>query len=170
MRRISHISLRTARLWRRFGGLVGSVALGVVAASAVAGGVALSGHSMADAKASYESEYGFDRTWNAATRLLRVDLGFKVVERDETTGYMLFEYTSAESGKKFTSGSLEFVGGREPGSVVHVVVQLPEMPRYHEQNLADQLARKLRTEYGDPPKRAPKRAAPPDAGADAGQD
>ena len=46
---------------------------------------------------------------------------------------------SSESGKKVTSGSLEFVGGREPGSIVHVVVQLPEMPRYHEQNLVDQI-------------------------------
>ena len=154
------------RLLLRYSGLGKAVVAGVLAASLVAGGIAATGHSMADAKAGYESAYGFDRTWNAATRLLRVDLGFKVLERDETTGYMLFEYTSSESGKKSTSGSLEFVGGREPGSLVHVVVQLPEMPRYHEQNLVDQLAKKLRTEYGDPPKRQPKPVVTPDAGAD----
>lgn len=151
----------------RFSGLGKAIAAGAVAAALVAGGIAATGHSVADAKAGYESSYGFDRTWNAATRLLRVDLGLKVVEKDETTGYMLFEYTSSESGKKVTSGSLEFVGGREPGSMVHVVVQLPEMPRYHEQNLVDQLAKKLRSEYGEPPKRQPK-PVPPDAG-DAGR-
>ncbi len=149
----------------RGSGLGKAIAAGALAASLVTGSAAMMGHSMADAKAGYESAYGFERTWNAATRLLRVDLGLHVVEKDETTGYMLFEYSSSESGKKITSGSVEFVGGREPGSPVHVVVQLPEMPRYHEQNLVDQLAKKLRTEYGDPPKRLPKPApVEPDAG------
>ena len=35
----------------------------------------------ADAKATYESAYGFDRTWNAAMRLVRVDNGWKVTEK-----------------------------------------------------------------------------------------
>ncbi len=148
----------------RFSGLAKAIAAGTLAASLVAGSVAMTGHSMADAKAGYESAYGFERTWNASTRLLRVDLGFRVLEKDETTGYMLFEYTSGESGKKVSSGSLEFVGGREPGSIVHVVVQLPEMPRYHEQNLVDQLVKKLKAEYGDPPKRLPKPVVVVDAG------
>ena len=152
-------------LWRG-AGLGQAMAIGAVSAALVAGAVAWSGDSMADAKASYESAYGFDRTWNASMRLLRVDLGFKVVEKDETTGYMLFEYRSSESGNKVTSGSIELVGGREPDQLVHVVVQLPEMPRYHEQNLADQLARKLRSEYGEPPKRA-RPVSPRDAGVDA---
>ena len=54
----------------------------------------------ATAKASYESLYGYDRTWNAALRMVRVDMGLKVVEKDESTGYLLFEYKSTESGQK----------------------------------------------------------------------
>lgn len=142
--------------------------LGPAGASALGAGLAvaalLSGHE-ATAKASYESAYGYDRTWNAAFRMIRVDLGFKVVEKDANTGYLLFEYKSPESGAKATSGSIELIRGAEDGPVT-VVVQLPQMPHHHEQVLINNLARKLRQEYGDPPARAPRSKRPPeDAGA-----
>jgi hypothetical protein len=117
------------------------------------------------AKSSFESPYGYDRTWNAALRLVRVDNGWKVTEKDEPNGYLLFEYTSPESHKA-SAGSFELVRGQE--DTVSVLVQLPAMPQYHEQVLLDALASKMRREYGDPP--AHKRDAPPspaDAGADA---
>lgn len=98
------------------------------------------------AKTSFESPYTFERTWNSATRLVRVDLGYKITEKDESGGYFLFEYKSAESGGK-SSGSMEFVKGLDG---TRVVVQLPQMPNYHEQVLIDQLSKKLRLEYGDP--------------------
>lgn len=121
----------------------------------------------ADAKASFESSYGFERTWTAATRLVRVDLGFKITEKDESNGYLLFEYASAESGPKKSSGSFEFIRGSDSQAPVRVSVQLPAMPHYHEQVLMDELGRKLRAEYGDPPKREPARARESrDAGAD----
>lgn len=142
---------------------------GIVAAVCVSTAVVASSPGVAEARAHYESAYGFDRTWNSALRLLRVDLGFKVVEKDEASGYVLFEYRTTENGNKVTSGSLELVGGRERGDGVQVVAQLPEMPRYHEQNLIDQLSRKLRTEYGDPPaKPRPPVKDAGDAGSDAG--
>lgn len=133
-------------------------ALGLV----VAGGIILSG-PQASAKSSYESGYGFDRTWNAAVRLVRVDMGLKVTEKDEQNGYLLFEYRSSESGAKTTPGSLEIVRPKDAGGPVRVVAQLPQMPRYHEQVLIDALAKKLRQEYGDAP--TPSRHAPADAGA-----
>jgi len=114
----------------------------------------------ATAKSSYESAYGFDRTWNAALRLVRIDLGFKITEKDDATGYLMFEYKSNESGNKSSHGSLEFIRGQEADTPVKVVIQLPEMPRYHEQVMIDSLSRKLRQEYGDPP---PKRPTPPPA-------
>jgi hypothetical protein len=122
--------------------------------------------SEAEAKTGYESPYSYERTWNAATRLVRVDLGLKIVERDENTGYVLFEYKSSESGSKTSSGSMEIVRKEDGASVL---VQLPDMPRYHEQVLADQLARKLRAEYGEPPLRHRNKDAgapppPPDGG------
>ena len=84
---------------------------------------------------------------------MRVDLALKVTEKDDRNGYILFEYKSAESGTKITSGSLEIVRPKDDDAPVKVMVQLPQMPRYHEQVILDQLARKMRDEYGDPPRR-----------------
>jgi hypothetical protein len=124
------------------------------------------GSEPAAAKSAYESTYGYDRTWNAGMRLVRVDLGLKIAEKDEGAGYLLFDYTSPEGGKKPVPGSMEFVRSRDTGAV-RVIVQIPQMPGYHEQVLVDHLARKLRTEYGDPPKRPIPPSPPRDAGADA---
>ena len=133
-------------------------------ALAVAAPVAMSLWSEeASAKSAYESAYGFDRTWNAGMRLVRVDLGMKISEKDEGAGYLLFDYISPESGKKPVPGSMEFIRSRDTGAV-RVVVQIPQMPGYHEQVLVDSLARKLRNEYGDPPKKPPVPSGPKDAG------
>ncbi len=121
---------------------------------AVAAAIVLTGDP-ATAKTSYDSAYGFERTWNAAIRMVRVDMGFKVTEKDDTTGYLLFDYKSAEGGSKTTSGSLEFIRSKEPDAPVRVVVQLPQMPRYHEQMMVDTLTKKMRAEYGEPPPRRP---------------
>jgi hypothetical protein len=117
------------------------------------------------AKSAYDSGYGFDRTWNAGLRLVRVDLGLKVTEKDDTNGYLLFDYKSPESGQKPVPGSMEFIKGKD--GAVRVVVQIAQMPGYHEQVLVDGLSRKLRNEYGDPPKKPPLPSAPKDAGPDA---
>src|SRR5689334_6050491 len=89
----------------------------------------------ADAKSSYDSSYGFDRTWNAGMRLVRVDLGLKVTEKDDNVGYLLFDYKSPESGNKPVPGSMEFIRNKDGN--VRVVVQIPQMPGYHEQVLVD---------------------------------
>lgn len=138
-----------------------AILLGAATAS-VASGVA--------AKAAYESPYGYDRTWNAALRLIRVDNGWKVNEKDEPNGYLLFDYKSPESAKA-SPGSLELVKARDDDGAVSVLVQLPQMPHYHEQVILDALAAKMRREYGDPPahKPAPSRPIPQDP-VDAGPD
>lgn len=139
------------------------VAVTLVAAAAIG--------ARADAKASYESGYGYERTWNAALRLVRVDLGLKVTEKDDRNGYLLFDYQSTEGGKRSVPGSIELIRPSEDDGPVRVVVQIPQMPRYHEQVMADELGRKLRQEYGEPRTRArkPERPAPRgDDGADGG--
>jgi hypothetical protein len=124
---------------------------------------------VADARSSFDSAYGFERTYNAALRLVRIDMGLKVTEKDDQSGYLMFDYRGSETGPKTTSGSMEFIRPREPDGPVRVVVQLPQMPRYHEQVLVDSLARKMKQEYGDPPERpkTPAPTAPIDAGAEA---
>ncbi len=119
----------------------------------------------ASAKSAYDSGYGFERTWNAGLRLVRVDLGLKVTEKDDSNGYLLFDYKSPESGQKAVPGSMEFIKSKD--GAVRVVVQIPQMPGYHEQVLVDSLSRKLRSEYGEPPKKPPVPSAPKDAGAEA---
>lgn len=138
--------------------------LGAVSALAVVAAV-VSTSGEARAKSGYDSSYGYDRTWNAGLRLVRVDLALKVTEKDEANGYLLFDYKSSEGGPKAVPGSMEFIKAKD-GSV-KVVVQIPQMPRYHEQVLVDSLSRKLRQEYGDPPPRRKEAPAAPDAGADA---
>lgn len=110
----------------------------------------------ATARAAFDSPYTLEQTYNAALRYVRIDRGYKVTEKDPNAAYVLFEYQDT-SGKE-SPGAIELV----PASgQVKVVVQLPKMPRYHEQVLADGLAKKLRDELGEPPKTAPSE----DAGA-----
>jgi hypothetical protein len=142
--------------------LRGSV-VGGMAGALVATAIVLTGPD-ASAKSSFDSAYGFERTWNAALRMVRVDMNMKITEKDEQSGYLLFEYKTQESSKP-SSGSMEFIRGKD-AETVHVVVQLPQMPKYHEQVLVDDLARKLRNEYGEPPRRKPTPPAVVDAGAD----
>jgi hypothetical protein len=115
----------------------------------------------ATARAAFDSPYTLDQTYSSALRFIRVDRGFKISEKDPQAAYVLFEYK--ESGDRVTPGAIEVVAS---GSVIKVVVQLQQMPRYHEQVLADALAKKLRDEYGEPPHKAPPPPAA-DAGADA---
>ena len=140
--------------------------LGAVLGLLVALAVVFTG-PQASANASLESNYGFDRTWNCALRMVRVDMNFKVTEKDEKSGYLLFEYKSPESSKP-TPGSFEIVRSQDGAGPVRVVAQLPQMPRYHEQALLDSLAKKLRQEYGEPPV-IQKKPAAPDAGSEAGE-
>ena len=107
------------------------------------------------ARASVEAEslYTKAQTYNAALRYLRVDLGYEVTEKDPDAAYLLFRL-SPEGKKTQVSGSFEIV---EQKDSVRFYVRLPELPTYREAVLSDGLLKKLRTEYGEPPRRqAPK--------------
>jgi hypothetical protein len=125
---------------------------------------AVSRPTTVEAKTSFDSPYTLAQTYNSALRLVRVDLGLNITERDPAAAYLLFDYKSSESGQRTVAGSIEML---DSGRSVKVVVQLSQMPRYHEQVMSDALAKKLREEYGDPAPRASKRDTA-DAGAEAG--
>jgi hypothetical protein len=131
---------------------------GVVAALALALGV-----RPAAAKTTHQSPYTYEQTYGSALRLVKVDLGLTITEQDSAWGYLLFEYTSRESGSRKTRGSFEFVRGRDG---VQVWVQLPTMPSYHERMIVDKLARKLSEEHGAPPARPPTPKPKPGAARD----
>ncbi|MEM9696371.1 MAG: hypothetical protein AAGA56_27755 [Myxococcota bacterium] len=101
------------------------------------------------AEAKHECGYSYRQAFGTAVRLLKVDLGFEVKERDPDMGYVLFAYTSTEGGSKVYRGAFAFV---ETEGQVRVTLQIPEMPGYHEQVLLDRYRRKLLTEHGDPPR------------------
>lgn len=123
----------------------------------------------ANARKQGELAYAFDQVWNAALRLVRVDLRMPVTDRDPDAGYLLFEYI--DHGKRF-AGSIELVRGasRGPQPLTRTVIQVPGMPGYVEAMLYDKLQRKLRDELGDaiqpskPPSKPPQR--PSEAGDD----
>jgi hypothetical protein len=131
--------------------------------AALAGPAALASlPGTAEASVAYESPYSFEQTFGTSLRLLRVDLGCTITEKDTDNGYLLFEYRSPESGNRVHKGSLEVVKGKQGA---HVAVQLPTLPQYHEQMIIDALVKKLGVEHGSPPpKPSPTPAPPPDAG------
>lgn len=112
--------------------------------------------SVAAARTAREERYPVERVWNAAVRMLRVDLGFEIVERDRDAGFLLF--TWRDNGRNSTA-SLELMPAQVEGiSGSRVVVSINSQPSYTEQYLLTRLARKLRDDYGEPP--APSRAEP----------
>jgi len=134
----------------------------VLSAFLLVGSSFLAGDALAST--AYESPYTFEQTWGTAVRLVRVDLGLKITEKDPEHGYFFFEYTSPESGKRVHQGSMQVV--RTGKDIVRVSVELTTMPSYHERMIVDALAKKLSTEYGEPPKKPdpPPAPAPPDPG------
>jgi hypothetical protein len=115
---------------------------------------------IASARKQTDLRYPFDQVWNAALRLVRVDMRMPVTDRDPEAGYVLFEYL--DNGKHYP-GSLELVRGeRDARPLTKTVVQVQGMPGYVEQMLLDKLQRKLREEFGEPLEPAkPVKPAPP---------
>lgn len=142
------------------GWLAGTVAVGLAALLASAG---------AEARVEADSDYSKAQTYNAALRYVRVDLGYEIVEKDPDVGYVLFRYEPPGRKNNPANGSIEIIESKER---VKFVVQLPQMPTYHETVLRDGLLKKLRAEYGEPPKRkrpeAPSKPPPGDGGVEGG--
>lgn len=113
----------------------------------------------AEARTERTTYYSYAQVWPTAIRLLRVDEGHEVVEKDEDAGYVLFEVV--EENKRFR-GALELVRVKDergrPG--VRMVVRIDDRPAYMELGLLDRLERKLREEYGEPPAFVPRPGKP----------
>lgn len=109
---------------------------------------------VSDARVEESLSYTKQQSYNAALRFLRVDRGYKLIEKDDDSGYLLFEYP-IQGSEDVTNGSIEIIE-RKDG--VAMVVQLPQMPRYHEKMVMSSLLKKLQADYGAPPAA---RKAPP---------
>ncbi len=115
--------------------------------------------------------YPITEVWPAAVRLMRVDRNFPIKEKDESAGYILFQYTDGPTPCK---GSLELIPTTDPEGrdATRVVISIPDLPSQYERMLIDRFMVKLREDDGRPPppptKPRPPRRAKPDAGPQPG--
>jgi hypothetical protein len=107
--------------------------------------------------------YPITSVWPAAVRFLRVDRDFPVREKDESAGYILFDYTD---GPKPCRASLELIRVTDPQGrdATRLAVTIPDLPRRYERTLLDKLAAKVRDDQG-PPAPPPPKPEPPKADA-----
>lgn len=121
----------------------------------------------ASARASSEYSYRYDQLWQATIRLLRVDMGCQITDRDDAIGFVMFDYPG--NGGRTHGGSVELVRTTDDHGVEHVrvTVQIPSMPSYVERHVLTQLGRKLREDFGLPPRTRVSRPSEPPADGDA---
>jgi hypothetical protein len=85
----------------------------------------------ASARKQGELSYAYDKVWNTALRMVRVDLRLPVTDRDPEAGYLLFDYIDHD---KRYPGSIELVRAeRDRRTFIRAVVQVNGMPSYVEQ-------------------------------------
>ena len=112
----------------------------------------------AEARTERNTGYTFEQAWPTAVRHLRVDEGFKIVDKDADTGYVVFELR--DEGKIY-AGALEVVQHTEDGrKVVMLVLTINDRPDYMEAQVLERMLTKLRQEHGDPPQPPKKKPAP----------
>lgn len=128
--------------------------------------------SLGHARRADVHAYRMEQVWSTVVRLLRVDYGYAVRDRDPGIGYILFDYPHAN---RTVPGSLELVPVEQDGyTQVRVTLSIPAMPAYIERMLLDRLQRKLREDHGapmPPPRRArPQPSSDSDADSDSDSD
>ena len=115
--------------------------------------VTLAAPQLARARVQTDYTYAWSQVWQAAVRMVRVDLQCPITDRDPDIGYVMFDYAD---GGRTHAGSVELVRtvGSDGIERVRAVVQVPSMPSWVERMLIDRLTRKLRDDFGDPPRPA----------------
>ena len=109
---------------------------------------ALVAPAVGHAKKTADYRHAYDQVWRAAVRLIRVDQGYPIRDRDESIGYVLFDYK--DDGRSYP-GSVELIRVQDDGGGnVRVAIEIAAMPGYIERMLLDKLGRKLFDEYGEP--------------------
>ena len=111
--------------------------------------------AVAEARSEKTLAYPRDEAWPAAIRFIRLDAHFKVIEKDQEAGYVVFELTD---DKKTFRGSLEVIDiVQDDQHQVRFVMTIEDRPSYVETELLARLERKLRAELGSPAPPPPKK-------------
>ncbi|MCC6749717.1 MAG: hypothetical protein IT371_18775 [Deltaproteobacteria bacterium] len=120
---------------------------------------ALASSGSAAAKATRSLDWSFSAIWSSTIRLLRVDRGYKVTDKDKENGFILFVFPGAGAVKE-CAANLEIIPVTDEHGYRRIRLQLAiaHQPSYIEVQLLDDLERKLQEEHGRPP--PPKRKEP----------
>jgi hypothetical protein len=112
--------------------------------------------------------YPSAEVWPTAVRFVRVDRGCSIKEKDEESGYVLFEMV--EGGKTYQA-SLELARATDDQGrdATRVVFSIPDLPRHYEVVLLDKLSLKVREERGAPAPPPPPRKPPAERSPDGGR-
>ncbi|NOZ86908.1 MAG: hypothetical protein GXP49_11685 [Deltaproteobacteria bacterium] len=111
------------------------------------------------AKSDRRTPYSRQEVYRTFVRLLRVDLNYKILEKDLDGGYVIFEYRDAIF-KRTSPASLEIIDISEPGGPgnkgkdsgtemkTKLVMEIKNCGSSDEIQLLNQLVSKLKDEYG----------------------
>jgi hypothetical protein len=116
----------------------------------------------AQARSSVVVPYAHTEVWPATIRFLRVDHNYRVREKDEPSGYVLFELPE---NKRTYRAAIEMVKATddEGRRATQITCTINDLPRRYEITLLDQLSAKVRDERGPPapPPKPPVADEPP---------
>lgn len=105
--------------------------------------------------------YPVARVWPASVRFLRVVRDYPIREKDESAGYILFDFTD---GPKPCKAALELipVTDSEGRDATRLALTIPDLPRRYEILVLEKLSAKIRDDEGPPPPapRAPEKPKP----------
>lgn len=109
--------------------------------------------------------YPMNQVWPTAIRYLRVERGYAIEDKDETSGYILFTFPH---GDKMVSGSLEFLADEDAigRPAVTMISSTQRGPSHLPYTLLDGIATKLREERGQPRMPPSREPAPDDPAPD----
>jgi hypothetical protein len=144
---------------RRFMGLTGLLLLCAGAQGVFASGASAMSGTMTHRRVI---PYPLEFVWPTTIRYLRVDRGYSIVDRDEESGYLLFEFPHGRDGKG--TGSVEAFATEDDAGrpSVNLHVSTTDGPSYLPNTIADGIAKKLREERGQPARPpAPEQPTPP---------
>ncbi len=141
--------------------------VGIALSGAPRGGGRLRPAYGGHAKSTYESPYGFERTWNAALRMVRVDNGWKITEKDETNGYLPLRLRRRDPRAPRRRPARSSWSAAATGPTLRTTRRIERRPRAAPADAAlpragaprFALASKMRREYGDAPE--PRKPPPP---------
>lgn len=97
-----------------------------------------------------ELSYPFKQVWPTAIRYLKVDRKYKLTDKDQDAGYIMFEFPHGPNGTG--AGSLELLPSKDASGrdAVKVMISTSNGPAHLPHTLGEGLTAKIKNERGQP--------------------